>query len=35
MLRKSSPNSLISSIFATEHTSVGLHCFTQGTNQML
>jgi len=29
MLRKSSRNSHISSIFTTEHTSVGPHCFTQ------
>jgi len=35
MLGKSSRNSHISNVFATEHTSVGLHYFTQGTNQIL
>jgi len=33
--RKSSRNIHISSNFTTERTSVGLHCFTQGTNQIL
>jgi len=35
MYCKSYWNSHISSIFATEHTSIGFYCFTQGTNQIL